>query len=127
MLRFSSIRRIEKVTNFHAAPEFSDPSRENSEKKGSPELSRSPRKLFRRRIVARQKLHIKKDDMVVVLSGQDRGKEGVVLEVYPKKQRAIVEGVHIVKRHLRPNQMGQGGVVEREGTIHVSNLKKIDA
>lgn len=77
--------------------------------------------------MARQKLHIKKDDMVKVLSGQDRGKEGVVLEVFPKKQRAIVEGIHIVTRHLRPNQAGQGGIVEREGTIHVSNLKKIDA
>ena len=77
--------------------------------------------------MAQHKLHIKKNDTVKVLSGQDRGKEGVVLEVFPKKQRAIVEGVHIIKRHLRPNQMGQGGVVEREGTIHVSNLKKIDA
>ena len=77
--------------------------------------------------MARHKLHIKKDDTVVVLSGKDQGKEGVVLEVFPKKQRAIVEGVHILKRHLRPNQTGQGGIVEREGTIHVSNLKKIDA
>jgi large subunit ribosomal protein L24 len=77
--------------------------------------------------VARQKLHIKKDDTVVVLSGQDRGKQGVVLEVFPEKQRAVVEGVHIVIRHLRPNQMGQGGVVEREGTIHISNLKKVDS
>ena len=77
--------------------------------------------------MAKQKLHIKKDDTVVVLSGQDRGKQGVVLEVFPKKQRAIVEGIHIVTRHLRPNQAGQGGVVEREGTIHVSNLKKVDA
>ena len=77
--------------------------------------------------MARQKLHIKKDDTVVVLSGQDRGKQGVVLEVFPQKQRAVVEGIHIVIRHLRPNQMGQGGVVEREGTIHISNLKKVDA
>ncbi len=77
--------------------------------------------------MARRKLHIKKDDTVVVLSGQDRGKQGVVLEVYPQKQRAVVEGIHIVVRHLRPNQMGQGGVVEREGTIHISNLKKVDA
>ncbi|MDE0010275.1 MAG: 50S ribosomal protein L24 [Candidatus Poribacteria bacterium] len=77
--------------------------------------------------MARQKLHIKKDDTVVVLSGQDRGKQGVVLEVYPQKQRAVVEGIHIVIRHLRPNQMGQGGVVEREGTIHISNLRKVDA
>lgn len=76
--------------------------------------------------MAQRKLHIKKNDTVLVLSGQDRGKQGVVLEVFPKKQRAIVEGVHIVVRHLRPNQSGQGGVVEREGTIHVSNLKKID-
>ena len=77
--------------------------------------------------MARRKLHIKKNDTVLVLSGQDRGKQGVVLEVFPEKQRAIVEGIHILVRHLRPNQMGQGGVVEREGTIHVSNLKKIEA
>ena len=77
--------------------------------------------------MARQKLHIKKDDTVVVLSGKDRGNQGVVLEVYPQKQRAVVEVIHIVTRHLRPNQMGQGGVVEREGTIHISNLKKVDA
>ena len=76
--------------------------------------------------MARAKLHIKKDDTVVVLTGKDRGKQGVVLEVYPKKQRAIVEGVHIITRHLRPSQMGEGGVVEREGTIHVSNLKKVE-
>jgi large subunit ribosomal protein L24 len=76
--------------------------------------------------VTQRKLHIKKNDTVVVLSGQDRGKQGVVLEVFPQKQRAVVEGIHIVIRHLRPNQMGQGGIVEREGTIHVSNLKKVD-
>lgn len=76
--------------------------------------------------MAQRKLHIKKDDMVVVLSGQDRGKQGVVLAVFPEKQRAIVEGVHMITRHLRPKQTGQGGVVEREGTIHVSNLKKVD-
>ena len=76
--------------------------------------------------MTRQKLHIKKNDTVLVLSGQDRGKQGVVLEVFPKKQRAIVEGINIIIRHLRPNQAGQGGIVEREGTIHVSNLKKID-
>lgn len=76
--------------------------------------------------MSQKKLHIKKDDLVVVLSGQDRGKRGVVLEVFPKKNRAIVEGVHFVKRHLRPNQTGQGGIVEREGTIHISNLKKVE-
>ena len=77
--------------------------------------------------MTRQKLHIKKNDTVVVLSGKDQGKQGVVLEVFPNKQRAIVEGVHILTRHLRPNQAGQGGIVEREGTIHISNLKKVDA
>jgi large subunit ribosomal protein L24 len=46
--------------------------------------------------------------------------------VIPKKNRAVVEGIHFVKRHLRPNQMGQGGIVEREGTIHISNLKKVE-
>lgn len=76
--------------------------------------------------MSNKKLHIKKDDLVLVLSGQDRGKQGVVLEVFPKKNRAIVEGIHFVKRHLRPNQAGQGGVVEREGTIHISNLKKVE-
>ena len=76
--------------------------------------------------MSRAKLHIKKNDTVVVLSGKDRGRQGVVLEVYPKKQRAVVEGVHFVKRHLRPSQMGEGGVVEREGTIHISNLKKVE-
>jgi large subunit ribosomal protein L24 len=77
--------------------------------------------------VAQRKLHIKKNDTVVVLSGQDRGKQGVVLEVFREKQRAVVEGIHIVVRHLRPNQAGQGGIVEREGTIHISNLKKVDS
>ena len=75
--------------------------------------------------MAKQKMHIKKNDVVLVLSGQDRGKQGVVLEVYPKKNRAVVEGIHFITCHLRPNQSGQGGIVEREGTIHISNLKKI--
>lgn len=76
--------------------------------------------------MSNKKLHIKKDDLVLVLSGQDRGKQGVVLEVYPKKNRAVVEGINFITCHLRPNQMGQGGIVEREGTIHISNLKKVD-
>ena len=76
--------------------------------------------------MSKKKLHIKKDDLVLVLSGQDRGKQGVVLEVFPRKNRAVVEGINFITCHLRPNQMGQGGIVEREGTIHISNLKKID-
>lgn len=77
--------------------------------------------------MAQRKLHIKKNDTVVVLSGKNKGMQSVVLAVFPEKQRAIVEGVHMIKRHLRPSQTGQGGVVEREGTIHVSNLKKVDS
>ena len=73
-----------------------------------------------------RKLHVKKNDLVLVLSGKDRGKRGVILDVIPEKSRAIVEGVNMIKRHMRPSQqMPQGGVVEKEGTIHVSNLKVI--
>ena len=71
-------------------------------------------------------MHIKKGDTVVVLSGDDRGKEGVVLKIDFKKQRAIVEGVNFVKRHVRPTQKNpQGGIIEKEASIHVSNLMPI--
>jgi len=76
--------------------------------------------------VSRKKLHIKKNDLVLVLSGKNRGKRGVVLRVLPSKNRAVVEGINMIKRHMRPSpQASQGGVVEKEGTIHVSNLKLI--
>ena len=73
---------------------------------------------------------IKTDDQVVVISGKDRGKRGKVLRVEPKKNRLFVEGLNIVKRHQRPSQTaaGQqgGGVIEREGPIHVSNVMLLD-
>ncbi len=73
---------------------------------------------------------IRTDDEVVVISGKDRGKTGRVLRVDPKKERVFVEGLNIVKRHQRPTQTaaGQtaGGVIEREGPIHVSNVMLID-
>jgi large subunit ribosomal protein L24 len=73
---------------------------------------------------------IRTDDEVVVISGKDRGKRGKVLRVDPKKQKVFVEGLNIVKRHQRPTQTagGQtaGGVIEREGPIHVSNVMVID-
>lgn len=73
----------------------------------------------------RVKLHVKKNDMVVVLSGNDRGKSGKVLRVYPMKNRVIVEGVNIRKRHMRPTQSNpQGSIIEREFPIHASNVKK---
>jgi large subunit ribosomal protein L24 len=73
---------------------------------------------------------IKTDDEVLVISGKDRGKRGKVLRVEPKKDRLYVEGLNIVKRHQRPTQTASGqqpgGVIEREGPIHVSNVMLID-
>ena len=73
---------------------------------------------------------IRRDDEVVVISGKDRGKTGKVIRVDPAKSRVFVEGLNIVKRHTRPTQtMGgteAGGVIEREGPIHISNVMLID-
>ena len=76
---------------------------------------------------------IRRDDEVVVISGKDRGKSGRVLRVDPAKQRVYVEGLNIVKRHQRPQQVRGaqraeqvGGVIEREGPIHISNVMLID-
>ena len=71
------------------------------------------------------KLHVKKGDEVVVLAGAEKGKRGKIIAVSPKKNRAIVEGLKLIKRHTRKNQdHPQGAIVEREGTIHLSNLMK---
>jgi large subunit ribosomal protein L24 len=71
------------------------------------------------------KLHVKKNDSVVVISGNDKGKAGRVLRVFPQKGRVIVEGVNIRKRHMRPTQTNpQGSIIEREFPIHASNVKK---
>ncbi len=68
-------------------------------------------------------MKIKKGDTVKVLSGASRGKTGKILIVYPKKHRAIVEGLNFIKRHTRPSQNNpQGGIVEREAAINISNL-----
>jgi large subunit ribosomal protein L24 len=73
---------------------------------------------------------VRTDDQVMVISGKDRGKSGRVLRVEPKKNRLYVEGLNMVKRHQRPQQTagGQtaGGVIEREGPIHASNVMLID-
>ena len=72
-------------------------------------------------------MHVKKGDKVVVISGKDKGKQGVVLEAYPKKDRVLVEGVNIVKKHAKPSQANpQGGIFEQEAAIHVSNVMIID-
>ena len=76
---------------------------------------------------AMAKFHIKKDDTVKVISGESRGEEGKVLEVYPAKNKALVEGVNIVKRHTKPNATHpNGGIVEQEAAIHLSNLMLVD-
>jgi large subunit ribosomal protein L24 len=73
---------------------------------------------------------IRTDDQVIVIGGKDRGKTGRVLRVEPKKDRIYVEGLNIVKRHQRPTQTASGqtagGVIEREGPIHVSNVMLVD-
>ena len=73
-------------------------------------------------------LKIKTDDQVVVISGKDRGKTGRVLRVDPKAERVFVEGLNVVKRHQRPRpgSTDPGGVVEKEGPIHVSNVMLLD-
>jgi large subunit ribosomal protein L24 len=75
-----------------------------------------------------QKFHVKKGDEVVVLAGREKGKRGKVISIAAKKQRVLVEGLQIIKRHTRKSQQNpQGAIVEREGTIHVSNLMKAEA
>jgi large subunit ribosomal protein L24 len=69
---------------------------------------------------------IKKGDQVVVLSGKDRGKTGEVFEVLPQVDRVKVRGVNVVKRHMRASATQQGGIVEMEAAIHVSNVSHID-
>jgi len=73
------------------------------------------------------KTHIKKGDMVKVLAGENRGDTGRVLEVDREKNRAIVEGLNLNKKHSKPTTANpQGGIVEKEGPIHISNLMLID-
>ena len=70
---------------------------------------------------------IRKGDRVLVITGADRGKQGEVLSVLPRENRAIVQGVNVARRHTKPRGMGQpGGIVEREASIHLSNLALID-
>ncbi|MEI6756556.1 MAG: 50S ribosomal protein L24 [Chlorobium sp.] len=75
--------------------------------------------------IKKVKLHVRKNDSVVVISGNDKGKAGKILKVFPVKNRVIVEGVNIRKRHMRPTQsQPQGAIIEREFPIHASNVKK---
>jgi large subunit ribosomal protein L24 len=74
-----------------------------------------------------RKFHVKKGDQVVVLSGTERGKRGKILHVLTDRERVIVEGVKMIKKHLRKNQQyPQGTIIEREGTVHLSNVMRAD-
>jgi large subunit ribosomal protein L24 len=69
---------------------------------------------------------VKKGDRVIVTTGRDKGKKGEVLKVFPKEDRALVSGVNVVKRHQRQTQRVQGGIVNKESPIHLSNIAHID-
>ncbi|MCL6493495.1 MAG: 50S ribosomal protein L24 [Ignavibacterium sp.] len=72
-------------------------------------------------------MKIKKNDTVMVIAGNDRGKTGKVLKVFPKESRVIVEGINLRKRHTKPSQRNpQGGILEKEAPIHISNVMIID-
>jgi large subunit ribosomal protein L24 len=77
--------------------------------------------------MTRTQVAIRRNDNVVVTAGRDRGKRGRVLKVVPDRNRLVVEGVNIIKRHTRPNPQRniKGGIVEREGSLHVSNVQLV--
>ena len=72
------------------------------------------------------KMKIKKGDNVVVITGRDKGKSGEVLRVFPAESRLVVQGIHVARRHTRQSMGNPGGIVEKELTIHVSNVAHID-
>jgi len=71
--------------------------------------------------------HVRKGDTVIVVAGKDRGKRGRVLRVIPEEGRVVVERINMIKKHQRPTQkLRQGGIIEREGSIHLSNVMLAD-
>ena len=71
--------------------------------------------------------HVRKGDTVIVVAGKERGKKGKVLRVIPEKGRVVVERINMIKKHQRPTQkIRQGGIIEREGAIHLSNVMLMD-
>lgn len=72
-------------------------------------------------------LHVKEGDNVKVISGKDKGKEGKILQAYPSQFRVLVEGINMIKKHAKPSQSNpQGGILNQEAPIHVSNVMPID-
>ena len=76
--------------------------------------------------MAAAKLKLKKGDQVIVLTGKDKGKKGEILTAIPTENRVIVQGVNLVKKHTKPTQFDAGGIVEKELSIHVSNVALVD-
>ena len=75
----------------------------------------------------RRSFHVKKGDQVEIITGNHKGATGKVLQVLPKKEQGLVEGVRLIKRHTRRSQENQqGGIIQREGPIHISNVKLIE-
>jgi large subunit ribosomal protein L24 len=75
----------------------------------------------------RPKFHVRRGDTVKVITGEHKGSQGKILEVQTKKQRVIIEGVRLIKKHARrSNDNPTGGIIEREGTIHISNVKLVE-
>ena len=75
-----------------------------------------------------RRFHVKKGDQIVVIGGADKGKRGRIISVVAKKQRVIVEGARMIKKHMRKSQQYPNGqIVEREGEIHISNVMKAEA
>ena len=74
------------------------------------------------------KFHVKKGDQVTVIAGKEKGKSGKIIAVLSEKQRVIVEGLQMVKKHVKKSQQNpNGAILEREGSIHISNVKKAEA
>lgn len=73
------------------------------------------------------KMHVKTGDTVIVIAGKEKGKKGKVIATYPKRDRVVVEGLNMVKRHTKPSQNNpQGGIITKEAAIHVSNVMLVD-
>ncbi len=74
-----------------------------------------------------RKFHIKKGDLVIINSGENKGQQGRVLEVFNNKEKAIVEGVNMISKHTKPNAKSpQGGIIRKEAPVHISNMNLVD-
>lgn len=67
--------------------------------------------------------HVKKDDNVLVISGGHKGKTGTILSVNPTKSTVLIKGIHMIKKHVKKSQTSEGGIIEKEGPIHISNVR----